>query len=686
MRTPPVAGGWILISMLTAAPAALGAGAPAVALAEIVVTAERLDLMGELESTSQGTVLESQLENRPVLRPAEVLEVVPGLIVTQHSGDGKANQYFLRGFNLDHGTDFATRVDGLPVNMPSHAHGQGYSDLNFLIPELVESVEYKKGTYYADEGDFSAAGAADIRYRRALDRAFVALSGGQGAYQRGVIAASIDAGGGDLLMAATHAREDGPWLLPEGYQKTGAILKYTHGDAERGFGIEALGYDGHWRSSDQIPLRAVEGGLISRFGSVDPTDEGKSHRYSVSADGWQRLGSGELHANLYAIDYRLALFSNFTYFTDPVHGDQFEQYDNRRVLGGDVKYEQPLRLWDRDVTFKAGVQVRDDHLAPVGLYDTVRRVPYRTISETRVHETSYSAYLSEDFRITPWWRTEFGARIDDFQFDVNANLKANSGTAHAAIASPKLTMVFGPWRETEYFLNYGTGFHSNDARGITITVDPNDGVTRVPKVDALVRAVGAEVGVRTALIPKLQIAASLWTLQLDSELTLNADASQIVANGPTRRYGVEFGTYFRPVEWLLVDGDLCWTHARYTAFDRAGSYIPNALEQVASVGMAINRSTGWYGGTRLRYFGPSPVTQDNTIRSRPSLQLSAEAGYHFSAALSGVVSVFNLLDRQDYDIEYDYPSRLRGEAAPVNDIHFHPAEPLSVRASVTYRF
>jgi outer membrane receptor protein involved in Fe transport len=672
--------------MMTAASAALGAGVPAVGLAEVVVTAEHLDLIGEVASASQGTVQDDQLGNRPVRRPGEVLEVVPGLILTQHSGDGKANQYFLRGFNLDHGTDFATRVDGLPVNMPTHAHGQGYSDLNFLIPELVESVEYRKGTYYADEGDFSAAGAANIRYRRRLDRAFVALSGGQHAYQRGVVAASTDVGGGDLVMAAQYARENGPWVLPEGYEKIGALLKYTRGDGERGFGIEPVGYDGHWRSSDQIPLRAVQQGLVSRFGSIDPTDEGASHRYSVSADGWQTLGPGELRANLYAIDYRLALYSNFTYFRDPVHGDQFEQYDNRLVLGGTVKYEQPLRMWERDGAFKAGLQVRDDHLDPVGLYATVARARYRTVSETHVHETSYSAYLSEDVRITPWWRTELGARLDDFQFDVSANLAANSGTARASIASPKLTMVFGPWSRTEYFLNYGKGFHSNDARGITITVDPNDRVTPVPKVDALVRAVGAEVGVRTALIPKLQLAAALWTLTLDSELTLNSDASQVVPAGPTRRYGVELGAYYRPVEWIVVDGDACWTHARYSAFDPAEQYIPNALEQVASVGVTINRSTGWYGGSRLRYFGASPMTQSNTMRSRPSLQLYAEAGYHFTPALSGVVTVFNLLDRRDYDIEYYYPSQLRGEAAPVNDIHFHPAEPLSIRVALTYLF
>jgi hypothetical protein len=675
-----------VLILAVAVNAARAAGLPAVGLEDVVVTAQRIDLIGEVESASQGTVLDDQFENRPVLRPGEILEVVPGLIVTQHSGDGKANQYFLRGFNLDHGTDFATRVDGLPVNMPTNAHGQGYSDLNFLIPELVESVEYKKGTYYAEEGDFSAAGAADIRYKRSLDQGLLAVSGGQDEYQRAVLAGSTEVAGGDLLMATQYGFENGPWVLPEGYQKVGGLLKYTHGGADQGFGLEATGYDGHWHSTDQIPLRAVEEGLISRFGFIDPTDGGKSHRYSVSADGWDKVGPGEVRADLYAIGYYLDLFSDFTYFIDPVHGDQFEQYDNRHIFGGTVTYQQPLSLWTPDGTLSSGIQVRDDHIDPVGLYNTEARVRYQTVSMTWVHETSYSAYLSEDLHLTPWWRTELGARIDDFEFDVNANLAANSGIAHASTTSPKLTMVFGPWSKTEYFLNYGKGFHSNDARGTTITVDPNDGVTPVPKVSPLAQAVGAEIGARTALIPSVQLAVSVWTLKLDSELTLNDDASTLVPNGPTRRYGIEVGAYYRPIDWIVIDADLAWTHARFTDVEPEGQYIPNALEQVASIGMTINRSAGWFGGARLRYFGAGPITQDNTVRSRPSLQLYAEGGYHFSASLSGVVSVFNLLDRQDDDIEYYYASQLRGETAPVYDIHLHPAEPLTVRAALTYRF
>ncbi|MCX7055878.1 MAG: TonB-dependent receptor, partial [Proteobacteria bacterium] len=448
-------------------PSVVTAGVPAINLEEIVVHAQRLELIGEVVSASQGTVLAEQIENRPILRPGEVLEAIPGLVVTQHSGDGKANQYFLRGFNLDHGTDFATRVDGMPVNMPTHAHGQGYTDLNFLIPELVDHVEYGKGTYYAEEGNFSAAGSADVHYRKRLDAPFLELSAGQDHFDRIVAGASPAVVDGTLLMAAEYFHNDGPWDLPEGYQKLGGLLKFSHGDAEHGYGVEAQGYDGHWRSTDQIPLRAVTVGLIDRFGAIDPTDRGRTHRYSVSGDWRAQLAGGQLKANAYAIDYQLDLISNFTYYTDPLHGDQFEQSDSRHVFGTTVTFNRPLSLAGHPGDLSTGTQVRQDDIRPVGLYRTENAVRYATVREDQVRQTSVAVYLSESVRWTPWLRSDVGARVDHFNFKVDSTLAANSGTTSASIASPKLTLAFGPWDRTEYFLNFGRGFHSNDARGTT---------------------------------------------------------------------------------------------------------------------------------------------------------------------------------------------------------------------------
>jgi len=672
--------------MVRTASAGAADAAPGV-LDEVVVTSTRgTAAAGSAQAASEGTVTSEQLDNRPLLRPAEVLEAVPGLVVAQHSGDGKANQYFLRGFNLDHGTDFATFVDGVPVNMPTHAHGQGYSDLNFLIPELIEHIDYRKGVYYAEDGDFSAAGAAEIHYRARLDAPFVTLSAGAEGYRRVVAATSTVLGGGELLLGGEYGQTNGPWVLPEGYQRLSGLVKYTHGDDERGYALSAMGYDGHWQATDQIPQRAVSTGLISRFGNIDPTDGGRSRRASVSGAAWGRLGGGSWRTELYVLGYRLDLFSNFTYFTDPVHGDQFEQYDNRQVYGATASYSLPLTLFGEQGTLRSGIQIRDDHIDPVALYDTTARVRRRAVSVSEARVRSAALYAAWELHPAPWWRVTLGARLDSDRFDVHANLPANSGTASAVLLSPKLALAFGPWDATEYFLDFGRGFHSNDARGTTISVDPNDGVTPLTKVTPLVRATGAEAGVRSRLAPELELAAALWTLRLDSELALDNDASAIVPSAATRRYGLELSAVWHPQPWMRVDIDLAWTHARFTDFDPAGQYLPNAPQEVAALGVEINRPSGWFGGAHVRYFGATPLTQDDTVRSRPSLQLNAEVGYRFSSGLSGTVSVFNLLNRGDDDIEYFYASQLRGEAAAVSDLHFHPMEPRSVRASLSYRF
>jgi hypothetical protein len=674
-----------VVAVLQGVPAR--ASAAAGSLEEVIVTATRaLAGSGQPDAASAGTVTEEELDNRPLLRPAEALEAVPGLVVTQHSGDGKANQYFLRGFNLDHGTDFATSVDGVPVNMPTHAHGQGYSDLNFLIPELIDRIDYHKGVYYAEDGDFSAAGAAQIRYRARLDAPFVTLSAGEEGYRRVVAATSAALGDGELLLGGEYGLTNGPWVLPEGYQRLSGLVKYTHADAERGYAFTAMGYEGHWHATDQIPQRALSAGLISRFGNIDRTDGGRSQRSSVSGEAWGRLGAGSGRLEAYLLGYALDLFSNFTYFTDPVHGDQFEQYDSRRVYGASGDYSLPLTLFAEPGTLRTGVQLREDHIDAVALYDTTARVRWKTVSVAEARVRSAAVYAAWDLRPAPWWRLTLGARVDSDRFEVHANLPANSGTASAALVSPKLTVAFGPWHATEYFLDFGQGFHSNDARGTTISADPNDGVTPVSKATPLVRATGAEAGVRSALVPELELAAALWTLRLDSELVLDNDASAIVPEGATRRYGLELSAGWHPQPWLRVDVDLAWTHARFSDFDPAGQYLPNAPRAVAALGVEINRPSGWFGGAHVRYLGATPLTQDDTVRSRPSLQLNGEVGYRFSAALSGTVGVFNLLDRRDDDIEYYYASRLRGEAAPVSDLHFHPAEPRSLRAGLSYRF
>jgi outer membrane cobalamin receptor len=655
-------------------------------LEEIVVEAQRIGLVGVARSATEGVVPGVQLEGRPVLRAGEVLEVVPGLIVTQHSGDGKANQYFLRGFNLDHGTDFATRVDGIPVNMPTHAHGQGYTDINFLIPELIEDVRYRKGTYYAEQGNFSAAGSVDLNYRRTLPTPVASLTIGEDSYYRGFLAGSTALGAGSLLVGVDYSSTDGPWELEQDFRKLNGLVKYTRGDDENGFGVTGGAYDGEWRSTDQIPLRAVRAGAISRFGHIDATDGGDSHRYSLSLDAWSRGDGGGWSANAYAIDYGLDLFSNFTYALDGQNGDQFEQFDSRMVYGGNITGDLTASLTELPGTLRAGLELRRDDIDPVGLHLTTARVRHDTVREDTVRQTSYSAWVAHDQAWTSWLRTELGVRADYFEFDVESDLAANSGRDDDSIVSPKLSVTLGPWRDTEFFINYGRGFHSNDARGTTIRVDPVDGTTPAEPVDPLVAATGAEVGLRTAALPGLQLAMSAWTLTLDSELLFVGDGGTTEASRKSRRSGVELGAFWTPLDWLIVDADLAWSHARFTGDDPAGNHIPGAVEQVASLGLTVQGPGRWFGGARVRYLGEAPLIEDGSVTSDPTTLVNAEIGYRLTDKLDVSLSVFNLFDDDGNDITYFYESRLPAEPAPVEDVHFHPVEPRTLRATANWKF
>ncbi len=661
-------------------------GIPTAVLEEITVTGQLDRLQGTPVSASQGIVTDEQLSLRPVLRSGELLEVVPGLIVTQHSGDGKANQYFLRGFNLDHGTDLATSVDGVPVNMPTHGHGQGYTDINFVIPELVRSIEYRKGTYYAETGNFSAAGAVDMRYRDSLDSPLVVLEGGEDRYMRGLLAASPELGAGKLLFALDYAHIDGPWQLEEDFRKVNALVRYSQPLGTGKLSVTAQGYDGDWRATDQIPLRAVQAGQIDRFGTVDPTDGGNSHRYGLSADWRGAVYGGELLALGYAVDYELDLISNFTYFTDPDRGDQFEQLDDRRVYGGEVSWRKGIDFGGFAHTALTGVQLRRDAIDAVGLFRSTARERIATIREDAVEQKSYSAYASIDTRWNEWIRTTVGLRSDYFDFDVDAGLAQNSGTASDSIVSPKFSLVLGPWAKSELFFNVGKGFHSNDARGTTIRIDPTDGVTPAQRVDPLVDAIGADVGVRTALIPTMQLSLSLWRLELDSELLFVGDAGTTEANRASRRHGVEVAAIGNPLSWLIVDADLAWSRARFTDYDAAGDHIPGAVERVASMGVAVQHPSGWFGGARFRHFGAAPLIEDNRVRSDATTLVNLEAGYRLSERWKLSAALYNVFDSNDNDITYFYESQLANESEPVEDIHFHPVEPRTLRVTLTSSF
>jgi outer membrane receptor protein involved in Fe transport len=642
--------------------------------------------VGSSDSASEGRVTARRIETRPALRPGEVLEYVPGVIITQHSGDGKANQYYLRGFNLDHGTDFSINVAGMPVNMPTHAHGQGYADLNFLIPELVSGIEYRKGPYYAEVGDFSAAGAANIEYANSLPHTIGSATLGEHDYKRGLLAGSPSVGGGTLLYGIEVVGQDGPWDNPENFRKFNSALRYSRGDRADGFSVTGMAYKAEWDSTDQIPQRAVDRGLIDRFGTIDPTDGGETSRYSLSYEQHHDFGGGRAAVDVYAMRSRLDLWSNFTYFLDdPVNGDQFEQKESRTVLGLHPRVEFFNKLAGMDNIFKIGLQVRRDDIDPVALYHTVDRQVIGITRQDQVTETSVGIYAEETVHVTEKFRTIVGVRGDRYHFDVNSNIPQNSGKADDSIVSPKLSLIFGPWAKTEYFFNYGYGFHSNDARGTTITTDPGTGAP-AGKVDPLVRSKGAEVGVRSEIIPKVESSLALWQLKLDSELLFTGDAGTTEPSRPSKRTGIEWTNHYKPYSWLLVDLDFSASKARFTDTDPVGNHIPGSIDKVASFGVTVDSLGPWYGMLQYRYFGPRPLIEDDSVRSQSTQITNLRVGYKIDPKWRVHMDVYNVFDRKDSDVDYFYASQLKGEAAPVDDIHFHPVEPRTLRLTLTGYF
>ncbi|MDF1823717.1 MAG: TonB-dependent receptor plug domain-containing protein [Verrucomicrobiales bacterium] len=664
-----------------------GVSAPTVAAFDSeIAPGKQENLLGVAPSASSGRASGIELLDRPFLRRGELLEVVPGMIVTQHSGGGKANQYFLRGFNLDHGTDFAVYVDNMPVNNRTHGHGQGYADINFLIPELVEELEYVKGPYFARFGDFSTAGAARFRLYRELPEAIASFSIGSNNFYRGLLADSVQAGAGVLTYAFEYNYYDGPWTMPDELNRWNGFVRYVAGDEDDYTSLTLMGFDSSWNATDQVPQRLVDDGSIDRLGFVDPTVGGASHRYSASMDFRRTQDSGVTVGSVYAGTYELDLFSNFTLFlNDPVNGDQFNQFDNRWFAGAALDHTfDSLNWFDRESTLAVGVQTHHDWIQGVGLYQTSSRERISTVREDDVYEASFAAHGTLDIPWNDWIRTQTGIRGDLYHFDVNSRSNpVNSGQEWDGIVSPKAGIVFGPWNETEFYLNGGFGFHSNDARGVTISEDPVTG-DPLEEVPGLVRTRGSELGVRTQIIPGLTSTAALWYLHSDSELVYVGDAGNIEAGGASERYGFEWSNYWRPKPWLTVDSELAISEGRFLD---TSEEIENSVPVSISGGITAGGEYGPFASLRARYFSPRPLNGDGSVKSQDSFQLNSRIGYRTQSKLEIALEVINLLDARDNDIEYLYASRLPGEAfTGVEDSHVHPYEPRQVRLSVTKRW
>ena len=669
--------------------------------------------VGPPNMASQMTFTGEELNARPFTRPGEMLEATPGLIVTQHSGEGKANQYFLRGYNLDHGTDLAIWVDDMPINMRTHAHGQGYADLNWLMPETVNALEVRKGPYFADEGDFSSVGNLHISLIDSISKNVASMTVGSFGYERIFGMGSTKIGDGTLFLAGEVGAYNGPWVNPDDMRKISSMMRYTQGTSLDGFSITGMAYSNKWNSTDQVPQRAITSGQIGLYGEEDPSDGGNTNRFSLSTRIAETDNAGSWKASAYVVKSELDLFNDFTYFlTNPLQGDQFHQHDDRVMTGGSASRTINGSFAGRLMETTFGIQTRYD-VINLGLTDTYQRAFLSNVRSDIVGEASVAVYAQSTVHWSDWLRTTMGVRGDYYEAKVNSIFDVNnSGTASAAIASPKFTMVVGPFNKTELFLGAGTGMHSNDARGATITEDPTDPATKLSASPLLVPTQGAEVGVRSKVIPGLDTSISFFVLDQASEIIFNGDAGDTSASRPSRRYGLEWTNKYRPTSWLTLDGDLALSHARFVGFDTEqadlyaslagfpqaqignapGNHIPNAPAMVASAGITIGEKTGWYETLRWRYVGSSPLTEDNAFRSPATSIFNGRIGYQSENGWSIHLDVLNLLNTKANQITYAYGSLIKTDSlynlcfsaqlAPaavcqngVMDYVLHPIEP-----------
>lgn len=633
--------------------------------------------IGRAGAASEGGVAGADIEIRPLLRPAELLEATPGLIATQHSGGGKANQYFLRGFNLDHGTDYSLYIDDVPMNFRTHGHGQGYLDVNGLIPETVARVDYRKGPYRADTGDFSFVGSSQITTHDRLQPFASAEIGGYG-YRRLVAGGSVALGQGDLLVVGQAKFYDGPWELPEDFDGYSAFVKYTQPLGDGDLSLSYSLFDASWAPTEQIPERAVGTPLCAdRYCSLDPTLRGQTERHILTAnylsDSWR--------ITAYAQRYDWELLSNFTFFLeDPVNGDQLRQYDELWTFGG--RLEHTARLSD-NFSLRIGAEGRYDDIGEVGLDETIAGVTEFTVGAFAVEEASLGLYAEAVWRPVDRLMVIGGVRGDWYDFETQALRGALSwsGQVSDSTSAPKIGVNYEVADGIALYANYGEGFHSNDARGVTNPTDPAPG---------LVAGNFEELGVRFER-GGLILTGVYWWSSIDSELIYVGDAGAVEPSDPGRRHGYELTAFWKPNNWLAVDAVWTDTTSRFAELPEGQNFVPGALENSGELGLSA-AFPDWNAAMRVRYLGPHPLVEDNSVRGKSTTLVNARIAWtpqHIELLQGWEIhaELLNVLDSKDDDIDYFYATRLPGEPlGGIEGVNSRIVEPRQLRVGVTKRF
>jgi hypothetical protein len=653
-----------------------------VQLSEVTVAAEP-----PVAASSQQFIPDKEILLQPQGRPAQVLRLIPGFIAVEHSGGaGKADQYFLRGFDADHGTDVAFFADNMPINLRTHGHGQGYTDLNFIIPETIKGLDVVKGTYHTEIGDFGTAGAVRFISRDVLEENVVQGAGGQYDTQRYLLMLSPTKDKVRTLLAGEAYYTNGPFISDNRYFRVNLFGKATMNPTVRSeMSLTASYHKANWNASGEIPLRAVNDGTLDRFGSIDPSEGGKTQRATGRLQYHHDVTpGGKFFAGAYAMYYKLNLWTNFTFFlNDPVNGDGIEQDDRRTMFGGELGFRQAGNLFGITGAATVGFQLRNDTIPDIRLGTQTKRNPTGTTVQSAVEEASYSPYLKLEFQPTSWMRLAGGVRGDYFTFDVRNQCdtcpQQPAGRKDSGQVSPKVNLILGPWYNTELFVNYGVGFHSNDARA-----------TVVGASSPLARAQGGEIGLRSRPWgpDRLELIATLWALDLNSELVFVGDEGTTEARGPTRRYGVEVGARGQVWGPLYFNGSFTWTHAE---FKDTGLAVPLAPELTSYAAVLLRWPEGLSSQLQMTYLGVRPLNEDRSINAPSWLVFDLTERYRLPIKLShGYFETFlfvqNLFDAQWEQATFAFESRLPNEPAGVTDIHFVPGVPRFVMGGLAWYF
>lgn len=638
---------------------------------EIIVYGRGEQRIGQAIAASEGGVAGADIELRPLLRPAELLEATPGLIATQHSGGGKANQYFLRGFNLDHGTDFAVYIDDMPMNFRTHGHGQGYLDVNGLIPETVQRLDYRKGPYRADTGDFSFVGSSFITTQDTM-KPFALAEVGMYGYRRFVAGGSAKIGGGDLLAVGQAKFYDGPWTLPEDFDGYSGLLKYSAPLGAGQFQASLNVFDATWAPTEQIPERAIGTLVEDAYGTLDPTLRGSTARQVLTLgyqdDDWRLTAWGQ--------HYDWSLLSNFTFFLDdPVNGDQLRQYEERLTFGGRI--ERTFELNDR-VSLRFGSELRHDAIDPVGLDETIDGETEFTAGAFKVDESSVGLYSEAIVRPIDRLMVIAGLRGDWYRFETEALAGQGSwsGVEKDHIVSPKVGLNYEVTDGVALYANWAEGFHSNDARGVTSPTDPAPGL-----VEGTMKEVGARFE-RGGLI----LTGVYWWSEIDSELIYVGDSGAVEPSDPAKRHGYELTAFYKPNDWLAVDAVWTGSDARYVGLPEGEDFVPGALESAGELGVSAI-FPNWNAAARARYLGPHPLIEDNSVSGEDTLLVNFRAAWTGFEGWEIYGELLNAFDSDAHDIDYFYATRLPGEpAGGVEGRNSRVVEPRQVRVGIKKTF